>query len=129
MEAEFLDLVQFHFERLTDKPEIMECLPPQELAYRLWNYFRWRGYIDPDMTYELPEVEMTKFYPDHATSLREVFLYSLDKARKQGLRRPDVMKKTAEKFERELFQSLPKDVVQEFMKTYSLDFELFGYEI
>lgn len=96
------------------------CIGPREIAYRLWHNFQWRGYIDPNIKYKIPDT----------TNLQDVkadFLVQVKVARESGLQNPKKMKAAQKEFKRKVYLSLSKKTFERMTKKYALDFELFGY--
>ncbi|CAG5115750.1 unnamed protein product, partial [Candidula unifasciata] len=96
------------------------CLSPKEIAYRLWYNFRWRGYIDPDVDYKLPELTDLK-------DIEEDFMVQVRAARKSGLQNPNRMKAAKNEFRKKVFLSLSKAIFEKISQVYAMDFELYGF--
>ncbi|CAG5115751.1 unnamed protein product [Candidula unifasciata] len=109
-----------HFYRNVTLTFYKPCLFPKEIAYRLWYNFRWRGYIDPDVDYKLPELTDLK-------DIEEDFMVQVRAARKSGLQNPNKMKATKNEFRKKAFLSLSKAMFEKLSQKYAIDFELFGY--
>ncbi|KAH9495906.1 hypothetical protein Btru_015409 [Bulinus truncatus] len=125
VENEIEMLVDYHFNRTHD-PNVdrfyRPCITPRELAYRLWHSFQWKGYIDPDMTYIIPNYTVTEYV------VKKDLLHQVWAARRSGLDKPEVMREARESFRERAFRTLPRSLFENLMMKYKLDFELFGYE-
>ena len=117
-------IVNYNFERVyheRDSEVLKPCLNYRELAFRLWNNFRWRGYIDPDIEYAIPEFTDEK-------QIREDLMTQLWRARASGLLDPDKMERAKREFKQRAFATLDKEQFDRITEKYSYDIELFGYE-
>ncbi|KAK3769686.1 hypothetical protein RRG08_004937 [Elysia crispata] len=93
-------IVDYNFRTLRYSTHVRQCVSAQELAYRLWNNFRWRGYIDPDMEY-IPS-------PQHqARIVSEDLMVQLEIARTSGLRDRTKLKDAKENFLRKIVRPDP----------------------
>ena len=117
-------LVDYNFNRVFSdnlNKFYAKCVAAREIAYRLWNNFRWRGYIHPDVEYQPPT------YKDK-TLVKKDLLDQIIHARKKGLDEPGKMKKAKNDFKMNLFKTLSKELFGSITNKYKTDFDLFGYE-
>lgn len=124
VDGELQMIVDYNYNRTTAdnlNDFYARCVTSRELAYRLWNNFRWRGYIHPDVLYKVPD-----FTDTHA--VKRDLLAQIRMAREEGLEEPGAMKKMKEEFRMEAFRTLPRDLFEKLMEKYKTDFDLFGYE-
>ena len=62
MDSEMQLIVDYNFDKVILKNLkwfFDKCITPDELAYRLWRNFQWKGFIHPDIQYRPLEVRMT----------------------------------------------------------------------
>ncbi|RUS76799.1 hypothetical protein EGW08_015445 [Elysia chlorotica] len=118
---EFELLTEYNFAKLREDKRVYQCTSAVELAYRLWNNFKWRGYIDPKVDYVAP-------ISTDATHIEKNLLQQLVKARNSGIKNRAELKAFATEFRKQIYLTLPKNVFQELLKKYALDIKLYGYE-
>ncbi|RUS91636.1 hypothetical protein EGW08_000609, partial [Elysia chlorotica] len=124
VDKEMTMIVDYNFQRVYHEREshlLQPCIGPRELAFRLWHNFRWRGYIDPDMDYQIPEYS-------GELRVREDLMIQLWRARTSGLQNRDKMARAKKHFRNAAFLSLGKELFEDVTGKYDLDFKLFGYE-
>ena len=121
MFEELRSIVEYNFQLIKMAPGIKPCVTPRELAYRLWNNFRWRGYIHPEVNYRVPD------FTDNVAVQKDLQL-QLGAARGRGLKSPEAMKKAKEKFNRDILKTLSPELFDTILKKYKSDFEMFAYE-
>ena len=117
-------IVDYNFKRVYHEREsrvLKPCVSPRELAFRLWHNFRWRGYIDPDMDYVIPEFSDEKV-------VREDLMIQLWRARTSGLQDQNKMTRAKKEFRDRAFATLRETSFEIVTKAFDLDFKLFGYE-
>ena len=114
-------IVDYNFRKLQWRGHVTRCASPQEIAYRLWNNFRWRGYIDPDVDYVPPSQTRMNIVKDDLESQLAV-------ARKSGLRDRAKLKAAKEDFTRRIYLTLSKDLFEKVLRKYRLDCKFYGYE-
>ncbi|CAL1535138.1 unnamed protein product [Lymnaea stagnalis] len=117
-------IIDYNFNRThaTELATFFEkCVTPTELAFRLWHNFRWRGYVDPDVSYVIPDFTLE-------SRVKEDLIVQIARARQSGLSNPARMKQAKEEFRDKAFQTIPKELFQKLTRKYSFDFKLFGYE-
>ena len=123
MDSEMQLIVNYNFEKVTMQKTSgfhRVCISPHELAFRLWNNFRWKGYIDPDLQYTQ---STSTSYPE----VKDELFQQLRHARGQGLQRPDKMAAARREFRRLAFQSLSRKHVDGLFRKYRLDFQMFDF--
>ena len=114
-------IVDYNFRTLRYSTHVRQCVSAQELAYRLWNNFRWRGYIDPDMEY-IPS-------PQHqARIVSEDLMVQLEIARTSGLRDRTKLKDAKENFLRKMYLTISQDMFKKLLRKYRPDFKFYGYK-
>lgn len=96
------------------------CISPNEIAYRLWQNFLWRGYIDPEVTYKIPSF-------NNLAEIEKDFMSQVWSARKSGLQNRERMRNAKREFKEKAFASISKDLFLRISEKYELDFQLFGY--
>ena len=100
-----------------------QCASYEEIAFRLWHNFRWKGFIHPDLSYK---------YIDKATPTRQEVRGHLERqlevAMAAGRKEPKLLKKAKTNFRKKCFQSLSQTTLDTMMKRHDLDVRLFGYE-
>ena len=108
----------------------MVVSPPEELGYRLWNNFLWRGYIHPDTSYKIPDTlgKVTRLDVVDWRTTKEDLYAQIGVARRKGLQDPGAMKKAKDKFKDDCFKTLTLGEFDAMLDRYKLDFDLFGYE-
>ncbi|GFS05428.1 carbohydrate sulfotransferase [Elysia marginata] len=124
VDNELTTIVDYNFQRVYYEREsgvLKPCISPRELAFRLWNNFRWRGYIDPEMNYTMPSFSDEK-------QVREDLMIQLWRARTSGLQDRDKMNRAKKEFRERAFATLDKSLFEMITSRYRFDFELFGYE-
>ena len=124
MDTELQMIVDYNFELRNlygFNKFLYSCISPRELAIRLWNYFRWKGYIDPNVKYTSKDSSDWSYVHDD-------LLRQLKYARTLGLQNPRAMERTNSEFKRQAFQSLGNDTISYVMEKYRMDYLLFGFE-
>ncbi|KAK0067608.1 carbohydrate sulfotransferase 11 [Biomphalaria pfeifferi] len=125
VELELEMLINYHFEKVEEKKVFMlnrSCITLRELAYRLWQTFQWKGYIDPKMTYVVPDDTLAE------SSIKNDLIAQVRRARESGLGKAYLMVSARERFQAQVYQTLPKYLFENLMIKYKTDFQLFGYE-
>ncbi|KAK3735517.1 hypothetical protein RRG08_007136 [Elysia crispata] len=118
---EFDIIVDYNFRKLSHDNYVKRCSSTRELAYRLWNNFRWRGYIDPEVAYIAPARDEMKF-------VRDNLMKQLAEGRTSGLQNRTKLKAAQEEFRRQFYLTLSKDLFKKLEQKYALDFKFYGYE-
>ena len=124
MDAELKLVVDYNFQLklLEGRAEFLDkCISAQELAVRLWNNFRWKGLIHPEVEYM--SVNSSNWEVVHEDFLRQVMA-----ARQLGLKQPHLMSSAKEIFRRQAVQSLGVDTLEDVFDKYSLDYEMFDFD-
>ncbi|GFS14140.1 carbohydrate sulfotransferase [Elysia marginata] len=116
-------IVDYNFRKLRYSRHVRRCASAQEIAYRLWSNFRWRGYIDPNVDYVPPVPEELKL-----DAVKENLESQLVVARTSGLKDRTKLKAAKEKFYRKIYLTLSPDLFEKLLRKYSLDFKFYGYE-
>ena len=101
----------------------LQCASESELSVRLWNNFKWKGYIHPDLTYDV--INKTEPTTDEVRTHLE---HQLTDAMAAGLREPQVLNQSKEDFLKACFQSLSLETMTSLLRKHRLDIKLFGYE-
>ncbi|XP_055901423.1 carbohydrate sulfotransferase 10-like [Biomphalaria glabrata] len=125
VELEMDTLINYHFERIKEIEVYMfyrSCITLRELAYRLWQTFQWKGYIDPEMTYIVPDDTLAE------SAIKNNLIAQVRRARESGLGKAELMVSARERFQAQVYQTLPKYLFENLMIKYKTDFQLFGYE-
>ena len=98
-----------------------KCIGARELSYRLWNNFRWRGYIHPDVQYIIPSFKGVE-------EVKEDMMAQLMRANIKATQEPEKAKQMKKQFMFDIFSTLPRDLLGRIFEKYKTDIELFGYQ-
>ena len=123
MDVEMNLIIDYNFAIMEDltSPPRKKCISPDHLAQRLWNNFIWKGYIHPEIKYQ----------PLNSGGYKKVKLHfnnQIAKARSEGKKRPDLLKRAKDEFKRKAYLSLSENTLKGIFKRFKLDFELFDFE-
>ncbi|KAH9489738.1 hypothetical protein Btru_057110 [Bulinus truncatus] len=117
-------IIDYNFNK-THEPDLEgffnRCITPRELSYRLWHNFRWRGYIDPDLDYVIPDFTEEEEVKEDLT--RQIW-----RARQSGLAHPERMEREKRYFRERAFQTITRQLFETLIKKYKNDFQLFDYQ-
>ncbi|KAK0055507.1 carbohydrate sulfotransferase 8 [Biomphalaria pfeifferi] len=117
-------LIEYNFDIISNsskKSFYKTCITSRELGFRLWQTFRWKGYIDPDIEYLIPDFTEDK-------KVKKNLSEQVWGARTSGLKKPKSMKNAREKFNIAAFSTLSRSLFTILSQKYQLDIRLFGYE-
>lgn len=101
------------------KAFLKNCLTAQELAFRLWQNFVWRGYIHPNVSYAVPN---PRYDPPW---IRRDLLAQLQIARDLGVQDPSAMASAKLAFYRDAFESLSAHTLETLIRKFKYDYALF----
>ncbi|KAH9489736.1 hypothetical protein Btru_057106 [Bulinus truncatus] len=111
------DIIQ----KTTFKNFFPNCITSSELGYRIWQSFIWRGYIDPNIEYTIPD-----FTDD--TRVKADLQEQVWRARKSGMAKPESMRRAKDAFKMAAYSTLSSSLFSLLTRKYRFDFKLFGYE-
>lgn len=118
---ELQTMVDYFFQMREEIAHIENCASTKEIAYRLWNNFRWRGYIDPEVEYVPPP-------EDDSKKVKEDLKRQLAAARVLGMKNEANMKAAKKDFYRKIYSTLSREMFEKLLEKFKMDVKLYGYE-
>ena len=120
MTSEMAQIVEYNFHKVAMPASAAfwaACITPDELALRLWNNFRWKGFILTTRDYEPLGSSDFRLTAEHLRAQLRVAQGALDGATATAAR----------DFARSAWRTIDNATLSRLMFKYRYDFELFDF--